>query len=124
MQDDAKTLELIRQLQTQMDDAEHIQIVDGSYLLHPNKNSIVAQVNVSCVLPSTQIECLQWFDANWVNDSDKAADDREKDLIVELLQKRQKQRSEDYEEMLLHEEELEYNEDFYVEDFLQTQIDL
>ena len=53
-----------------------------------------------------------------MNDSDKAADDREKDLIVELLQKRQKQRSEDYEEMLLHEEELEYNEDFYVEDFL------
>ena len=53
-----------------------------------------------------------------MNDSDKAADDREKDLVVELLQQRHKQRSEDYQEMLLHEQELEYNEDFYVEDFI------
>ena len=117
MQDDAKTIELIRQLQTQMDDAESVQIVDGSYLLHPNKNSIVAQVNL--LLPiNANLECLKWFDANWVKDSDKAADEREKDLVAELLQKRQMERSEDYKEMLLHEEELEYNEDFYVEDFI------
>ena len=55
---------------------------------------------------------LQWFDANWVKDSDQAADGLERLLVKDLLKKRQEQRWDDYEEMLKHEEYLDFYEDF------------